>query len=151
MGKTMLQLICDKLKLILRCSLGINTYMFNGNFNGLTVLNFWQLFSFVHCLPSVLRHCWLGVMDSIQPVKIEWWGVGVVICLEWDADCLHMVQMMPLHPKAPASLASFKSRLVLPFWYRLTQVVLVKRLLNGCSSSCCLLTVCFCIWLVDLD
>ena len=39
MGKTMLQLICDKLKLILTCSLGINTYMFNGNF-GLTVLNF---------------------------------------------------------------------------------------------------------------
>jgi len=28
-----------------------------------------------------------------------------------------------------------KSRLVLPFWYRLTQVVLEKRPLNGCSSS----------------
>jgi len=27
-------------------------------------------------------------------------------------------------PKPPLSLASFKSRLVLPFWYRLTQVVL---------------------------
>jgi len=35
------------------------------------------------------------------------------------------------------SLASFKSRLVLPFWYRLTQVVLEKRPLNGCSSSSC--------------
>jgi len=32
-------------------------------------------------------------------------------------------------------LASFKSRLVSPFWYRLTQVVLEKRLLNGCSSG----------------
>ena len=31
------------------------------------------------------------------------------------------------------SLASFKSRLVLPFWYQFTQVVLEKRLLNGCS------------------
>ena len=30
-------------------------------------------------------------------------------------------------------LASVKSRLVLPFWYRLTQVVLEKRPLNGCS------------------
>jgi len=37
--------------------------------------------------------------------------------------------------KPPPSLASFKSRLVLPFWYRLTQVVLEKRPLNGCSSS----------------
>ena len=33
------------------------------------------------------------------------------------------------------SLAAVKSRLVLPFWYRLTQVVLEKRPLNGCSSS----------------
>jgi len=31
------------------------------------------------------------------------------------------------------SLAPVKSRLVLPFWYRLTQVVLEKRPLNGCS------------------
>ena len=42
---------------------------------------------------------------------------------------------MPLHPKTPLSLASFKFRLDLPFWYRLTQVVLEKRPLNGCSSS----------------
>ena len=27
--------------------------------------------------------------------KIEWWGAGVVICLERDAD-LHMAQLMPL-------------------------------------------------------
>ena len=33
------------------------------------------------------------------------------------------------------SLAPVKSRLVLPFWYWLTQVVLEKRPLNGCSSS----------------
>ena len=32
------------------------------------------------------------------------------------------------------SLAPVKSRLVLPFWYRLTQVVLEKRPLNGCSK-----------------
>ena len=29
----------------------------------------------------------------------------------------------------------FKSRLILPFWYWLTQVVLEERPLNGCSSS----------------
>jgi len=59
----------------------------------------------------------------------------VVICLELGADCLHMVRLMPLYPNTPSSLASFKSRLVLPFWYRLTQVVLEKRPLDGCSSS----------------
>jgi len=46
-----------------------------------------------------------------------------------------MVQLMPLHPKPTSSLVSFKSRLVLPFWYRLIQVVVEKRLLNGCSST----------------
>ena len=44
---------------------------------------------------------------------------------------MHMVQLMPLHPKTPSSLATFKSRLVLHFWYWLTQVVLEKRVLNG--------------------
>jgi len=46
-----------------------------------------------------------------------------------------MVQLIPLHPKTPTSLASFKSRLALPFWYRLTQVVLEKRLLNKYIGS----------------
>ena len=59
----------------------------------------------------------------------------MVIYLEQGADCLHMVQLMPLHLKTPSSLASFKSRLVLPFWRRLTQAVLEKRLFSGCSSS----------------
>jgi len=40
----------------------------------------------------------------------------MVICLELGADCLHMVQLMLLHPKTPSFLASVKSRLVLPFW-----------------------------------
>ena len=39
------------------------------------------------------------------------------------------------------SLSSVKSRLFLPFWYRLTQVVLEKRPLNGSSSSSCLFTI----------
>jgi len=54
----------------------------------------------------------------------------VVICLERGAGCLHMVQLMPLHPKTLSSLVSFKSRRVLPFWYQLTEVVLEKRPLN---------------------
>ena len=43
---------------------------------------------------------------------------------------MHLVQLMPLHPQTP-----FKSRLVLTFWHRLTQVVLEKRPLNRCSFS----------------
>jgi len=46
-----------------------------------------------------------------------------------------MVQLMPMPPKTPSSLASFKSILVLPIWYHLFQVVLEKRLLNMSSSS----------------
>ena len=38
----------------------------------------------------------------------------------------------------PLSLASVKSRLVLPFWYRLTRVVPDKGLLNGC---CCIMLI----------
>ena len=45
---------------------------------------------------SVLWHCWLGARKSIKPGKIEWWAAGVVICLVWGADCLHMVQLTPL-------------------------------------------------------
>jgi len=38
----------------------------------------------------------LGGRKGIRPVKnIEWWGAGVVICLERGAD-LHMAQVMPL-------------------------------------------------------
>jgi len=60
--------------------------------------------------------------------KTEWWGAGMVICLERGAD-LHMAQLMPL------SLASVKSTLVVPFWYRLTRVVGDKGLLNGCVCA----------------
>jgi len=45
---------------------------------------------------------------GIQPVKHEWWGTGMVICLERDAH-LHMAQLMPLP-------------FTVPFWYRLTRV-----------------------------
>jgi len=55
-----------------------------------------------------------------HPACKKRWGAGVVVCLEHGAD-LHIAQLMPL------SLASAKSRLVLPFWYRLIWVVPEKR------------------------
>jgi len=36
--------------------------------------------------PSVLCHCWLGGRKGIRIVKTEWWGAGVVICLERGVD-----------------------------------------------------------------
>ena len=54
------------------------------------------------CKNSVLR-CWCG-------------------CLERGADCLHMVQLMPVYPKTPSSPDSFRSILAVPFWYWLTLV-----------------------------
>ena len=44
-------------------------------------------------------HCWLDVKKRIRPVKIEWWGAGVVICLKLGPNELHMVQLMPLPPR----------------------------------------------------
>ena len=81
-------------------------------------------------VPSVLWRCWLGGRKGIRPVKTEWWGAGVVICLERGAD-LHMPSWCHCHS---LSLALVKSRLVLPFWYRLTWVVQEKGPLNTCSS-----------------
>jgi len=46
-------------------------------------------------MPSVLWRCWLGGRKGIRPVKTEWWGVGMVICMEQGAD-LHMAQLMLL-------------------------------------------------------
>ena len=101
-------------------------------------------------MPSVLWHCWLGGRKGIRRVKksggvLAWLSVWseVQTCI-WPSWCYcHSL-----------SLAPVKSRLVLPFWYRLTWVVPEKRPLNGCVcylllaecliavsllSSCCVL------------
>ena len=80
-------------------------------------------------MPSVLWCCWLGGRKGIRPVKklsgevLAWWTiwseVQTCICPSW-CHCHSL------------SLASVKSRLVLPFWYRPTRVVLKKGPLNGC-------------------
>ena len=50
---------------------------------------------------------------------------GAEVCI-WPSWC-HCLSL---------SLASVKSRLVLPFWYRLTRVVAEKGPLNGCVCVC---------------
>ena len=61
-------------------------------------------------------------------LKLEWWGTGMLsvwsemqTCI-WPSWC-HCHSL---------SLASVKSRLTLPFWYRLTRVVPEKGPLNEC-------------------
>ena len=83
-----------------------------------------------------------GRASGLQKLSSE--VLVVVICLEWGADCLHMVSWCHCRRQTLSSLASFNFRLVLPFSYHLSQVVLEKGALNGRSSSSstlkCLLT-----------
>jgi len=70
--------------------------------------------------------------------KTEWWDAGVVMSVGQVAD-LHMAQLMPL----PLTIfCSSKSRLVLLFWYWLTQMVLDK-VQEGCKMVVCV-RVCVC-------
>ena len=96
-----------------------------------------SLFMRIH-QPSVIWRCWLGGRKGIWPVKkLEWWGAGMVICLEQSANDLHMVQLMPLPPH---HLCFSKIQNGLSFWYWPTQVVLEKRPLNDCVC------LCVCVW-----
>ena len=98
-----------------------------------TVNMWWKCFSTVCLCPSVLWRCWLGGRKGIQPVKklsgkvLVWLSVWskVHTCI-WPSWC-HCLSL---------SLASVKSRLVLPLWYRLTRVVSEKKPLNGCVCAC---------------
>ena len=87
-----------------------------------------KFFSIAPWMPSVLWHCWLGDRKGIRPVKnlsgglLVWLSVWIEVqtCI-WSSWC-HCHSL---------SLASVKSRLVLPFWYWLTWVVAEKGPLNG--------------------
>ena len=84
--------------------------------------------------PSLLSCCWLGGRKGIRPVKnMEWWGAGVVICLEWGEMICIWFSWCHCHP-----IISCFRRIQngLSFWYWPTQVVLEKRPLNGCVCLC---------------
>jgi len=81
---------------------------------------------------SVLWCCWLHGRKGIHPVKN--WAVGCWHGYLSGARCRLACHCHPL------SLASVKSRLVLPFWYRLTWVVPEKRAVKRvCVCVCTLL------------
>jgi len=82
---------------------------------------------------SVLWCCRLGSRKGIRPVKnlsggvLAWLSVWseMQTCI-WPSWC--HCNSLPL--------ALVKSRLVFPFWYRLTRVVPEKEPLNGCVCVC---------------
>jgi len=91
----------------------------------------------------MLWHCWLGGRQGIRPVKTEWWGAGMVICLERGAD-LFTAQLMPL----PLTVSCF-SKIQIGF----TFLVLAhldspgKGPLNGCVYVKCWMSfLCHPIW-----
>ena len=95
------------------CEFHWSCYVLHSSFSALTLLVWWQ--------------------DGHPACKkTEWWDAGMVICREQCAD-LHMAQRMPL----PVTVSCFsKIEIGLPFWYRLTRVVLDKGPLNGCVCMC---------------
>jgi len=91
-----------------------------------------RILSWDYYLALVPWRCWLGGRNGIRPVKTEWWGAGVAVCLERGAD-LQMAQVMPL----PLTVFCFsKIQICLPFSYRLARVVPDKETLNGCVCVC---------------
>jgi len=78
----------------------------------------------------------VGQDEGHPACKNEWWGAGVVICLEQGVD-LHMAQLMPL----PLTVSCFR-KIQIGF----TFLVLAhlgspgKGPLNGCVRAC----VCVC-------
>ena len=76
------------------------------------------------------------VTVEVSRIWFEWWGAGVVICLERGAD-LHIAQLMPL----PLTVSCF-SKIQIGFTF-LVPVHLGspgKGPLNGCVCVC----VCVC-------
>ena len=71
--------------------------------------------------------------------KLEWWGAGVIICLEWDAD-LHVAQVMPL----PLTVSCF-SKIQIGF----TFLVLAHSGSPGKGAVkrvCVCVCLCLCVW-----
>ena len=83
-----------------------------------------------HCIVlSVLWRCWLGGRKGIRPVKKLSGGLLAWLSLWSEMQTFIWPSWCHCHS---LSLATVKSRLVLPYWYRLTRVVLEKGPLNGC-------------------
>jgi len=95
-------------------------------------LLFMARFYFFSCTTSALWCCFslLGVRKSVRPVK-NWVMRCWCGCLS-GMRCKWFAYGPADATTSLSSLALLKSRMVLPFWCWLTQVVLEKSPLNGC-------------------
>ena len=85
----------------------------------------------------MLCHCWLGGRKGIRPVKTEWWGAGVVVCLEKGEQGvdLHMARLMSL----PLTVSCFsKIQIGFTFLAPAHPGGPGKGPLNGCVCVCVL-------------
>ena len=98
------------------CYLLFHKYV-NNNFPLVDVI---KIISCVMCRPSVLWRCWLGSRKGIRPVKNL--SGGVLAWLSVLSEVQTCISPSWCHCHS-LSLASVKSRLVVPFWYRLTWLV----------------------------
>jgi len=88
-------------------------------------------------LPSVPLTLLVGRQEGHPACKkTEWWGAGMVICLERGAD-LHMVPLMPL----PLTVSCF-SKIQIGFTFLVPTHLgsPVKGPLNGCVCVCVCVT-----------
>ena len=81
---------------------------------------------------TVLWRCWLGGRKGILPVKKLRGGMLVWLSVCSEVQTCTRSSWCHCHS---LSLASVKSRLVLPFWYQLTWVVPDKGTLNVCVCT----------------
>ena len=87
---------------------------------------------------------WTGFLVFSALTLLVGWQEGHPACKNWVLGCWHgylsgarcRLAYGPADATATHCLASVKSRLVSPFWYRLTRVVLDKGPLNGCVCVC---------------
>ena len=111
---------------------------------------FWNMvyryFVSLECAWVELFPCHWVSLSCLQCFDAVGWAAGRASghVKNWMVGCWHgclsgarcRLAYGPADASATLSLAPVKSRLVSPFWYRLTRVVLDRRPLNGCVCVC---------------
>jgi len=90
--------------------------------------SFWCAFSALTLLVGHQEEHPTKKMSDEVLLWLPVWSEVQIVCI-WSSWC-HCI------PETPSSLASFKSRLVLSFWYRLTHVVLENRSFKQLWTLC---------------